>query len=234
MPARLHKVAAKPPPATTAGRMMTRSPRSHSPLQPAPRPTHLSPRPMGWESRVLRSPFVRWPHSLLPAVPGTCPSSARNLCPVGSLVPPAAAASAVTEPRAWHPGSCCHSAPTSRRTRQMAARAQPPPRPRRPAAEPAGIRSPSCSPLSRPEFSIPFYWPSSKNLELLFHYFPFQVFFRLSINDVLDHYVTSCGLSDYQEGAYSRLLFQKSRKDVGSQLMCYCDRDPSSKPVSSP
>lgn len=66
--------------------------------------------------------------------------------------PAAAAVSAVTDPRARRPGSRCHSAPTSRRARQRAApapatppRPSPPcPAPRRPAAAPAGKRSPRC------------------------------------------------------------------------------------------
>lgn len=60
-------------------------------------------------------------------------------------VQPAAAASAVTQPRARLPGSRCHSAPTSRLARQRAAPAAPPrPVPPRPASvgrAPAGKRS---------------------------------------------------------------------------------------------
>lgn len=56
-------------------------------------------------------------------------------------VQPAAAASAVTEPRAGRPGSRCHSAPTSRRARQRAA-----PTPSAPpllAPPPVGLPPPS-------------------------------------------------------------------------------------------
>jgi hypothetical protein len=208
--------------------MATRRTQSRSPLQPAPPPTHLSPRPtrwelgnLGWGYRVLRLPLAPWPRSprsegqsvrrRRPAVPATCPkfgarSASCARCPlpgssgyappgrpaqsalpaavraaVAPCVPPAAAASAVTEPRAGHPGFGCHSAPTSRRARQRAAptprSAPPPPRPRRPIAEPAGKRSPSCSPARHAGIRSPLLLAKvHRNLELLFHFYPFPSF----------------------------------------------------------